>query len=115
MKIGVKKKVLDLCDSTNVKVGRLEREIKLANGTISRWSEDTYPNSQTLAAIADFFGVTTDWLLDREEEIDITDELERLHKDPQLKMLLSSSAKLNKDDLKFLQQLADRMNQESGD
>ena len=104
-----------MCESRNMKVGKLEREIKLANGTIGRWNEDTYPNSQTLASIADYFGVTTDWLLDREEEIDITDELERLHKDPQLKMLLSSSAKLTKEDLKFLQQLADRMNQESGD
>lgn len=111
--MSVKQRVLQLCSEHNVKQGTLEREIKLSGGTIARWTDDTYPNSQTLAAIADFFGVTTDWLLDRENDVDIGNELERLHKDPQLKMLLSSSAKLNKDDLKFLQQLADRMNKES--
>lgn len=111
--MSVKTRVLQLCEEHGVRPGTLEREIKLSSGTISRWNDKSFPNSQTLAAIADFFGVTTDWILEREEDVSIEDELERLQKDPQLKMLLSSSAKLSKKDLKFLQQLADRMNGES--
>lgn len=53
--MSVKQRVLKLCEERNVKLGRLEREIKLSNGTIARWSDDSYPNSQTLAAIADYF------------------------------------------------------------
>ena len=107
--MSVKERVLKLCDEHKVKVGKLEREIKISSGTIYRWTDDTYPNGNTLAAIADFFGVTTDYLLER-EEVDMDDELERLKNDPDLRMLLSSSAKLNKNDLKFLKQLAARMN-----
>ena len=109
--MSVKEKVLQLCSEQGVKPGTLEREIKLSSGTISRWTNDTYPNGNTLSAMADFFGVTTDYLLER-DEVDMNDELERLKNDPDLRILLSSSAKLNKNDLKFLKQLAARMNGE---
>lgn len=110
--MGVKERVLSLCEKNNVKVGTLEREIKLANGTIGRWTESTFPNSQTLSVIADYFGVSTDWLLGREQEVDIEDELERLKTDQDLRVLLSSSAKLSKEDLQFITKLAERMNEE---
>jgi len=109
--LSVKARVLMLCRENNVKPGTLEREIKLSSGTISRWTDDTYPNGNTLAAMADFFGVTTDYLLER-EEVKMDDEMERLKNDPDLRKLLLSSSKLDKNDLKFLKQLAARMNGE---
>ena len=109
--MSVKERVLELCAEKGVRPGTLEREIKLSSGTISRWTNDTYPNGNTLSAMADFFGVTTDYLLER-EDFDRENELERLKNDKDLRMLLSSSAKLNKQDLKFLKQLAARMNGE---
>ena len=109
---GIKERVLELCKKNGIKVGRLEREIKIANGTIGSWTEKTYPNSQTITLIADYFGVSTDWLLGREMNVGEDDAIERLKFDPQLRMLLSSSARLNKDDLEFLSKLAKRMNDE---
>ena len=66
--MSVKTRVLQLCEEHGVRPGTLEREIKLSSGTISRWNDKSFPNSQTLAAIADFFGVTTDWILEREPD-----------------------------------------------
>ena len=66
--MSVKSKVLDLCKQKEIKIGTLERETGMSNGTIRKWSEDSTINGKTLVAIADYFGVTTDYILDREQE-----------------------------------------------
>ena len=66
--MSVKSKVIDLCTKKGVKIGTLERETGMSNGTIRKWSEDSTINGKTLIAIADYFGVTTDYILDREQE-----------------------------------------------
>lgn len=66
--MSVKSKVMDLCTQKGIKIGTLERETGLSNGTIRKWSEDSTINGKTLVAIADYFGVTTDYILDREQE-----------------------------------------------
>lgn len=78
------------------------------------------PDYETLEAIADFFNVTMDDL-GRSEEYDLQRPiinaqesawLEDLRNDPELRMLLSASSKLNEDDIKYLIALAKRMNRE---
>ena len=78
------------------------------------------PDYETLEAIADFFNVTMDDL-GRSEEYDLQRPiinaqesawLEDLRNDPELRMLLSASSKLNEDDIKYLIALAERMNRE---
>lgn len=66
--MSVKSKVMDLCTPKGIKIGTLERETGLSNGTIRKWSEDSTINGKTLVAIADYFGVTTDYILDREQQ-----------------------------------------------
>lgn len=78
------------------------------------------PDYETLEAIADFFNVTMDDL-GRSEEYDLQRPiinaqesawLEDLRNDPELRMLLSASSKLNEEDIKYLITLAERMNRE---
>lgn len=66
---GVKQRVLDLCERNGTKVGTLERVTSLSNGTIKKWNDDSVPNGQTLEAIADYFGVSVDYLLGREPQL----------------------------------------------
>ena len=44
--------------------GKLERELGFSNGSISKW-KTSMPNSKRLQKLADYFNVSTDYLLDR--------------------------------------------------
>lgn len=63
--MSVKGNVIQLCKEKGVTVAAIERSTGIANGTISKWNEDTVPNGQTLVALAEYFEVTTDFLLGR--------------------------------------------------
>lgn len=65
--MSVKEKVLMLCDSWKIKPGALEKKAGIPNATIRRWTDETTSTGETLAKIADFFNVSVDWLLDRDE------------------------------------------------
>lgn len=54
-----------LCQSQNITVAELERKVKLGNGTIRKWNV-TSPSVDRLSKVADYFGVTTDFLLGRD-------------------------------------------------
>lgn len=54
--------ILALCKEKKISISRLEREVGLGNGTISRWKTSS-PNVDSLKAVADFFGVTVDRLI----------------------------------------------------
>ncbi len=89
----IKERVLKLCDKYNVKVGALEKQANLSNGTLNKWNDDTVPNGCTLSAIADFFGVTVDYLLGREEleKDDVMELREQLRRRPEMKMLFKAA------------------------
>lgn len=55
-----------LCDTNKVTIAQLERATCIANGTISRWKRAS-PSSDSLIKVADYFGVSTDYLLGRNE------------------------------------------------
>lgn len=66
--MSVKNRVLELCKKANVTVAKLERETGMSNGTVRWWKDTTKPNGKTLQAIADYFGVTVDFLLTGEQK-----------------------------------------------
>ncbi len=108
----VKKRVISLCENKGVKVGTLERQANLSNGTLNKWTDETIPNGYTLQAIADYFDVSVDFLLGREPSDETQEMLEYLHKNPEMRVLLSSSAKLEKEDLEAVVAIVRRMNRE---
>ena len=108
----VKNRVISLCESRGVKVGTLERQANLSNGTLNKWTDETIPNGYTLQAIADYFDVSVDFLLGREPSDETQEMLEYLHKNPEMRVLLSSSAKLEKEDLEAVVAIVRRMNKE---
>lgn len=54
--------ILALCKERKISISKLEKEVGLGNGTISRWKTSS-PNVDSLKAVADFFGVTIDGLI----------------------------------------------------
>lgn len=58
----IKDRVRMLCDSNNISFNKLEDELGFGKGYISKLG-NTEPNSRKLKQIADYFKVTTDYLL----------------------------------------------------
>lgn len=54
-------------------LNKLEQELGLGKSTIASWATKK-PSSDKLEKIADYFGVSVDYLLGREQTDDVTDE-----------------------------------------
>ncbi len=51
-----------LCKSNNTTFWAVEKELKIGNGTIAKWSKSS-PRVETVQKVAEYFGVTIDELL----------------------------------------------------
>lgn len=63
----VVEKIKLLATKKGESLASLERNLGLANGSISRWKQNT-PSADKLQKVADFLGVTVDYLLTEGEE-----------------------------------------------
>lgn len=71
-------KIKELADKKGVSLAQIERDLNFSNGIISSWKNGR-ASQDKLAAIADYFNVSTDYLLGRpEKKTDTTnsDEIE---------------------------------------
>lgn len=66
-------KVKALCDEHEVTFAALERRLDFGNGTIRKWDNAT-PSGDKLAKVADYFRVSVDYLLGRDEELLISQD-----------------------------------------
>ena len=57
-----------LCDQKNVSVYRACTDIGLNRAAVAKWKNGGKPNGTTAAKLAEYFDVTTDYLLGRSEE-----------------------------------------------
>lgn len=63
-------RIKTLADKQNLSIRRLEEKLGFGNGVINRWRKTT-PGIDKVEAVANFFGVTTDYLLGRESKADM--------------------------------------------
>ena len=54
--------VVELCNAKNITIAKLETDTGLGNATVRGWKTAT-PNLATLKKVADYFGVTIDYLM----------------------------------------------------
>lgn len=52
-----------LCESVGSKPNPIAKEIGVSSATVTKWKRGVIPNGETLKKIADYFDVTTDYLL----------------------------------------------------
>ena len=52
----------ELCEEKGISQRQLQRDLNLSTSTVSKWKTST-PKNETLQAVADYFNVTTDYLM----------------------------------------------------
>ena len=60
-------RVKELCKSRGITVKRLEEKLEIPNNTIYQWKRIT-PSLDKIQKVADFFGVSIDYLLGRTDQ-----------------------------------------------
>ena len=111
----LRERIKELCKTKGVSLNRLENELDFAKGYISKLDKST-PNSTKLKAIADYLGVSVDYLLtgqEAEPNVKVIDEdnnlvvlddetlelIDSLRAKPEMKMLFSVSKNATKEDI----------------
>lgn len=59
-------KIEQLCVNKKITIGRLENELGFGKGTVSKWRGSS-PSVWNLKKVADYFDVSIDYLVGREE------------------------------------------------
>lgn len=72
--VTVFERIEDLRKSRKISQGKLEKELGFSNGSISKW-KTSMPTPERLQKIADYFGVTIDFLMTGKEETIANSEL----------------------------------------
>lgn len=71
-----KKRFIKLCNEKNVSPTKACKDIGLSSAAFSTWSDNTVPRIATLEKFADYFGVTTAYLLNGDSDKEKTTDLE---------------------------------------
>jgi transcriptional regulator with XRE-family HTH domain len=61
-------KFLNLCAKKGLSPNAVAKELGIASGTISEWKKGRSPKNSTLKKLSDYFGVSVDYLLGKEEQ-----------------------------------------------
>lgn len=59
--------IVSLCAEKNISVNAMCADIGLSNAIATKWKRGSIPHGTTLKKIADYFGVSTDFLLGKEK------------------------------------------------
>ncbi len=57
-----------LCSNAHKKPTQVGRELSISSGTITQWKNGSMPGGEKLMQIADYFGVSIDYLVGRTED-----------------------------------------------
>ena len=57
-----------LCKEKGISISKMIKDLSLAHGNVTNWNKGAVPKGETLNKIADYFGVSTDYLLGKTEK-----------------------------------------------
>lgn len=63
-------RIKQLCKERGTTIKQLEATVGIANGVIRKWDEAS-PKAESLKKVADYFGVSVDYLMGREGYLDL--------------------------------------------
>ena len=105
--------IRELCRKNNITIQRLEQVLGFSNASIAKATSNM--KAEKLKAIADYFGVTMEYLMTGEEPEQASSEgnkyyfdedaaqlAEFLHKNPEYKALFDASRKVKPEDIEFV-------------
>ena len=110
----MKERVKALCKRKGVALTQVERDLGFAKGYLSKLGT-TIPNGSKLQLLADYFGVSVEYLMTGQEpdtpyylNDDARELAEFLFHNPEYKVLFDASRKVKKEDVEFIRQLIER-------
>ena len=119
------KRFKSLCASIGMSPNEDAKKLGLSSATVTYWSRGIAPSLESLEKIARFFVISIDFLVGKEdsppseyaadvslEAKSLIDDVELLHKSPDLCVLLSVSSKLTRDDIAAITEIAMRINRD---
>lgn len=59
----------DLCEQKGVSLTNVVKELGMSTGNMSKWKSGMIPKSDTINALSEYFGVTTDYLTGRSNDM----------------------------------------------
>ena len=114
----------ELCDERGIKPGPAAEACGINRSNVSLWKSRGYtPRGEKLQAIADYFGVSTDYLLGKKEQKEkplingdegLTEYLEELRTRPEMKMLFKLTKGATKADVEKAVKIIETMLEKSG-
>lgn len=105
-------RIKELCKENHISVNKLEEALEISKGSLCK-IDTNKPSAGRMEKIADYFGVTVDYLMGRENEPEVFDKeknlivldddalelLEELKTRPEMRTLFSVSKKATKEDI----------------
>lgn len=117
MSLGMR--IRELRNKHSLTMEELGKKLGVTKTAIFNWeNENRTPDKDSIIRISELFGVTTDYLLgvsDRENEMpyyineDTAELAQEIFDNPELKILMSASRKLEKEDIEALVSIVQRM------
>ena len=103
-------RIRELCSARGVSIARLERECGFSNGYI-RGMKDGKMSAERLKKVADYLGVTAEYLLTGNEEgyyinPDTADMAQKIYENKDLRLLFDVAKDVTPEQLKLLHDLA---------
>lgn len=65
--MGIVNRIRTLCEEKGITINKLEKEVEIGRGNIARWDKHK-PNIVNVQKVADYFGVSTDYILTGNEK-----------------------------------------------
>ena len=114
----MRERIKELCKKNGVSLNKLEDELGFAKGYMSKLDKST-PNAVKIQKIADYFGVSVDYLMTGNEDSnnyylneDAREMAQFMFDNPEYKVLFDASRNVKKEDIELVKQLMDRFKQE---
>lgn len=63
----IAERIQELCKECHITQTDLEKELRFGKGTISKWNGNTAPSADKIMHVAEYFCVSVDYLLGRDE------------------------------------------------
>jgi len=102
MENGLYDRIKTLCDSRKISISKLENDCGFANATISKWKSTSIPGVDKIKTIAQYFGVTVDYLLGM---TDIPSSADEIINDTDIVSLQRARSKMSQKDKQRMMQM----------
>ena len=98
--MGIVDRIRALCEQNGITINKLETEASVGRGNVARWDRHR-PNIDKVQSVADYFGVTSDFILTGNEnkpaengELDMKELIHKMTREELIDFIMEATAAL---------------------